>query len=129
MALKLNTIFALIIVAALLQCRDSFDEKYDKAVLLSLRDDIIGMIGEPACDGVGHCRYIAFGSKPCGGPWEYLVYSVSITDSVQLTEKVEFYNQYEDMMNHKYGYISDCSVPEPPQLGCVDGVCMDMNVY
>ena len=127
MSLKYTAIFAVFIIAAVIQCGDSFDEKNDQAVLEALRNDILGMIGQPVCGAESDCRYIAFGCKPCGGPWEYLIYSITATDSVLLARKVSVYNDYEDMMNHKYGYISDCSVPEPPELGCVDGVCMDMN--
>jgi hypothetical protein len=127
MSLGLKMILGVIVLAALLQCGDSFEEKFDKEVLASLREDISGKVGQPVCTGEGDCRYIAFGSKPCGGPWEYLIYSVTVTDTVDLAEKVAFYNDYEDMMNHKYGYVSDCEVPDVPELGCVDGVCVDMN--
>jgi hypothetical protein len=129
MSLKYRAIFAVIIIAFVIHCGDSFEEKHDKAVLEALREDILNMIGEPACFVDGQCRYIAFGSKPCGGPWEYLIYSMAVSDSVQLVEKVTYYNEYEDMMNHKYGYGSDCSVPETPTLGCVDGVCVDTRVH
>jgi hypothetical protein len=129
MSLKFSAIFAVIIIAFVIHCGDSFEEKHDRAVLEALREDILDMIGEPLCGGDGECRYIAFGSKPCGGPWEYLIYSVDVTDSVLLTQRVETYNEYEDMMNRKYGYVSDCSVPEPPILGCVEGVCVDTRVH
>lgn len=127
MSFKSRAIIALVIVTAAIRCGDSFEEKNDRAVLEALRTDILEMIGQPSCNGDGDCRYIAFGSKPCGGPWEYLIYSSSATDSLRLAEKVAFYNDYEDMMNHKYNYVSDCEVPYPPELGCVDGVCVDMS--
>jgi hypothetical protein len=74
LSLKFTAIFAVIIIAFVIQCGDSFEEKHDKAVLEALREDILNMIGLPECAGDGDCRYIAFGSKPCGGPWEYLIY-------------------------------------------------------
>lgn len=128
MSLKPRIFFGIIMVGFLFQCGDSFDEKRDQATLSALRDNIVGMIGQPLCGGEGDCRYIAFGSKPCGGPWEYLIYSVSVTDSVELARKVNAYNDYEDMMNHKYGYFSDCGVPLPPSLSCENGVCVNLNV-
>ena len=129
MSLKFKILLPFIFIVPMLQCGDSFDEKYDKAVLSAMTEDITALIGQPQCGGVNDCRYIAFGAKPCGGPWEYLIYSISVTDSAELAEKVDFYNGYEDMMNHKYGYVSDCSVPDPPELGCVDGVCVDISAH
>lgn len=128
MSLKIRALIALIFIVAVIRCGDSFEEKHDKAILEALSENIHDMIGIPECNGDEDCRYIAFGSKPCGGPWEYLIYSMSVTDSVELAEKVTYYNEYEDMMNHKYGYTSNCEVPDPPELGCVFGVCVDTRV-
>ncbi len=38
------------------------------------------LIGTPSCGGDGDCRYIGLGAKPCGGVWEYLVYSTPRID-------------------------------------------------
>lgn len=65
------------------------------------------------CDGDFECRYIAFGSKPCGGPWEFLVYSTSI-DTLELMNLVSDYNILENNYNLDCGAISDCSTPQPP---------------
>ena len=59
------------------------------------------------------CRYAGLGSKPCGGPWVYIVYSASSTDSTALTERLTAYNAFEDEMNERYLYISDCMYDTP----------------
>ncbi len=116
-------------VLALACCRLPFtsDENDDKERLQEMYNDILLLIGEPKCAGGDQCRYIAFGAKPCGGPGEYLVYSVSQTDSTTLSMLVGKYNRFQAEMNRKYGYASDCGIPSPPVLGCLNGRCVDLR--
>ena len=73
------------------------------------------------------CKVIAFGSKPCGGPWSYLVYSTSI-DEERLEALVESYNIYEQDYNMACDVASDCMfVTEPTELTCEDGKCVIVN--
>jgi hypothetical protein len=119
------------VVLALACCNNPFtsddDEEEDKEKLQEMHNKILQLIGEPSCTGVDQCRYIAFGAKPCGGPWEYLVYSASQTDSTTLLTLVAKYNRFQAELNRKYGYGSDCDVPSPPVLGCSDGRCIDLR--
>jgi len=102
-------------------------EERDQRRLRRMRAQIEALVGEARCESEADCRYIGLGAKPCGGPWEYLVYSVAQTDSARLAERVAAYNQFEAEMNQKYGYVSDCSLPLEPQVGCVEGRCVDLN--
>ena len=73
------------------------------------------------------CNYIAFGSKPCGGPRTYLVFSNTI-NLPQLQTMVTEYNEMDHLRNIQTNAVSDCSVPSPPnEIGCVNGVCMIIN--
>ncbi len=100
----------------------------DWARLVRMGKGIIDFIGKPLCAGDGDCRYIAFGSKPCGGPWRYLTYSAATVDPVALAGKVCLYNAMNDVYNRRHNIASDCSIPTPPDLGCVAGMCADLNV-
>ncbi len=88
---------------------------------------ILALIGDPACDSVEECRYIAFGDKPCGGPWEYLVYSISQTDSVQLKRLVDEYWLVDHEFNLKTGRFSTCDLAPIPVLARRDGRCVDLR--
>jgi uncharacterized protein YceK len=124
----LTLLASLIVVLFLSGCKSSVtSEAEDKEKLHQMRTSILQLIGEPTCTSVGQCRYIPFGSKPCGGPWEYLIYSIAHTDPVLLATRVTEYNRFEDYMNQKYGYFSDCYVPPPPILGCLDGKCINLR--
>lgn len=91
--------------------------------LTSLEARVQAELGEPVCDDVSECRTMAFGTKPCGGPWSYLVYSIRTTDSTRMEEAVARYNRLEATLNREEGRMSDCSIVAAPQLACVAGRC------
>jgi hypothetical protein len=82
------------------------------------------LTSDRACDDVSQCRAMAFGAKPCGGPWRYLVYSIRTTDSARLAEAVGAYNAAEAELNRQEGRMSDCRVVEMPTLACRMGACV-----
>jgi hypothetical protein len=114
-------------------------EADEREQLAALRSQIEELVGDAPCDTVADCRFVGFGSKSCGGPWKYLVYSVIGTDmsagigvdtgvdTLGLVEKVQAYNALEAEMNARYGYASDCAVVNEPVLGVEAGHCVDLN--
>ncbi len=89
----------------------------------SLRTAVHRLVAEPVCESVQDCRAVAFGAKPCGGPWTYLVYSVRATDSTRLARAVARYNQREEELNREEGRMSDCAFVTEPELECRAGRC------
>ena len=98
-------------------------EEGDRARLVEMRQEIDALIGDSAGASIADCRYAGIGAKPCGGPWEYIVYSVSSTDSTALADRLSAYDAFEADMNMRYGYLSDCSIPNLPVLEFKDGRC------
>jgi hypothetical protein len=94
------------------------------ATLPDLRAEVMRLIGDASCNDVSQCRTIAFGAKPCGGPWQYLVYSTAITDSTALAAAVARYNAREAEINRAEGRMSDCAFVAPPNLARVNGRCV-----
>ncbi|MBA6151858.1 hypothetical protein [Gelidibacter maritimus] len=82
-------------------------------------------LGEASvCDKNFECRSIALGSKPCGGPWSYLVYSTSI-DTLTLHNLVEAHNKLEREYNTACQQYSDCMMVKPPlRIECEDNKCI-----
>lgn len=126
--------FLIFLVSALIGCNGSnrisgggWSEARDRAQLDAWRDEILGMVENPVCADSTECRTIGLGAKPCGGPWEYLIYSVSSVDTAALAEEVANYNDFNAVLNQRYGWLSDCSVPRVPNLGCRDGKCVDLD--
>jgi len=103
--------------------RKTASEAEDRARLEQMELEILAIIGDAECGDAAECRTIAFGAKPCGGPWRYLVYSAVDVDMDLLHQKVAEYYALNRDMNQKYGYFSDCMVAAQPTVGCVDGKC------
>ena len=76
-----------------------------------------------ACTNGDGCRTMAMGSKPCGGPTNYIIYSLSKTDEKSLAEKVKQYTDLQKEFNIKYNKKSDCLFLSPPTVDCLNGVC------
>jgi hypothetical protein len=119
-------LFAIVWLFQSFQCENASENKSQAAQLESLQlkeQNIKSYIASFICDGTSGCSFIAFGSKACGGPKEYLVYSNSL-DVNYLTEQVAAYNQQEATYNIQFNVVSDCMLVSPPDtFGCVDGVC------
>lgn len=95
----------------------------DTAKLRLLGDYIRAYIADRSCSGSGQCRTIAFGNKPCGGPWAYLIYSTATADSTVVRALAREYFVVDSTCNRKYRLVSDC-YPEPePLIGCINGEC------
>lgn len=102
---------------------DQRTEEGDRARLMEMRREIDALIGDAEGASIADCRYASLGSKPCGGPWEYIVYSVASTDTRALVERLTAYDAFEAEMNALYGYVSDCSIPNEPVLVFRGGRC------
>lgn len=115
----------LMIVAAFgpFECGRERDEARDRAKLAEMEAQIDAMIGDARCADSGQCKLIAFGAKPCGGPWKYKIYSEAVVSTEKLTKYVNAYNAYNRELNETYGWASDCGVASPPAVECRDGKC------
>ena len=98
----------------LLTVRPAGSQDSDAQRLEGLRRMIEQEIGIPSANEPTQCKLIPFGSKPCGGPWGYLVYSTLKTDETRLKQLVSEFNQLQKKMNKESKLMSDCAVaPEP----------------
>ncbi len=123
---KILTLFAVVLLFQSFQCEDDAaptDQNFDLVTLQQEHQLILDYIATFSCSDATSCSSIAFGSKACGGPQEYLVFP-STVDLEYLTEKVTNYNAMENSYNMTYNIVSDCMAVMPPEnIGCVDGVC------
>ncbi len=100
------------------------NEAADRARLDKMETEVDDLIGDAACNDAKECRVIAFGAKPCGGPWSFKIWSAATVDSTALAGLVADYNKFNHTLNDRYGWMSDCMVVMPPNVGCVDGHCV-----
>lgn len=96
----------------------------DAARLGAMKREIEELVREPGCSLTSECVAVAFGAKPCGGPWTYLVYSRMSVDESALLDKVKGYNHFNKVINERHGLVSDCMLVTEPSLDCVNGLCV-----
>jgi len=99
-------------------------QETEKAEIDKLKIEIKSLADESVCSEEFSCFSVGIGAKPCGGFWEYIVYSNSI-DVVSFFAKIETMNDLEKTYNEKYMIQSDCFIAMPPgSMDCVDGKCV-----
>lgn len=103
---------------------DLTPQESEKAVIDKLNIEIKNLAKESVCSEEFTCYDVGIGAKPCGGNWEYIVYSSSI-DVVSFLEKIEMMNELEKEYNEKYMIQSDCYLAMPPtSMTCENGKCV-----
>lgn len=123
------TLFLFTICLTLLafQCEEdeaSLTQEEERIELDADKQEILDFAATSVCNESTECKYIALGSKPCGGPWSYLIYTTSI-DTEKLELWVEDYNKKETAFNTKWSVFSDCSFVNPPtSISCENNVCV-----
>lgn len=70
-----------------------------------------------------YCSTMAIGSKPCGGPWGYLVYSSEDLDEEYLKKLVEHYNELDHIRNVEEGRMSTCDLASKPEITYTNATC------
>lgn len=98
-------------------------EESDVRRLAEMRAEILVSIEDLSCAKAADCATIALGDKPCGGPWEYLVYSRAAVDEQELTDAVDAYNRYNRELNQRWSWDSDCALAQQPGTDCVSEAC------
>ena len=89
--------------------------------------DFPRLVGAARCENVAQCRSIGIGAKSCGGPWDYLIYSILDIETGLLEARVKHYNRLQAEANRRSGAVSPCTIRPLPILGCVDGRCVDIT--
>ena len=92
----------------------------DRASLVASLD---AAIGEARATNMAACRVIPFGSKACGGPTEYRVYSATDGDTEAVHSLSAEITALDTFANREFGLISDCMLETPPMPTLVGGRC------
>jgi hypothetical protein len=95
----------------------------DEEALDALHQQIIAMIGEPRCENIVHCRVLALGARPCGGPAEYLAYSSIAGKREVLEAKAYEYGFLQEEVNRSRAAMGTCEMLTQPKVACVNFRC------
>ena len=92
--------------------------------LAQLGKEIEAFAKNKACSGGDNCRAMAMGSKACGGPTSYIVYSLSTTDEKKLTGMVNEFTALQKQINLKNpNQAGTCDFIVAPKIDCLNGIC------
>ncbi len=81
------------------------------------------MTADATCTEHGQCRTVAIGATPCGGPQEYLPYSMTRTNEKALLELAARYKAERQAQNGAGGMMSACRHLPDPGAVCTAGAC------
>ena len=70
------------------------------------------------------CRTAPVGSRPCGGPRDYIVYCAAKTDSAALFGKLAELARAEEDFNRRNDLASTCEMRMPPGTSVQGGRCV-----
>jgi hypothetical protein len=102
---------------------DAGDAQADTGQIARLEREARALAHADGCAG-GACRTAPVGSRPCGGPREYIVYCATTTDSAALFAKLAELARAEEAFNRASGMASTCEYRMPPNVAVQGGRCV-----
>lgn len=101
--------------------KESTSQEKDQKVLNDLYLEIKTLVESEDCTNAALWKFTAIGAKACGGPTQYIAYSVNI-DTTYFLKLANTYTVKMKEYNEKYGMISDCAiVMAPDTVTCENG--------
>ena len=76
------------------------------------------------CTQAAQCKAMPLGSKPCGGPTEFLVYCATSTDEKALEAKAKLASDAEKANNAASQMMGICTALSPPKVKLENGQCV-----
>lgn len=95
-----------------------------RAEMTRLQAEIDRISQPPTATRPASCRVVAYGSKPCGGPWHYVIVSTEVTDTTALAVLTGRFTTLEREANVRDGLFSDCMVMPVPPVTLKGGMCV-----
>src|SRR3954464_13804418 len=81
-----------------------------------LKSEARALVKTTGCTQVSQCQVLEVGSRPCGGPSEYLVYCSKSTDVAKLKKKAKAATDAEKATNATEGLMGTCEALSPPKV-------------
>src|SRR5262245_35945548 len=104
------------------------DQPAEQGRITRLEAEARALARTDGCSSLDQCRTAPVGSRPCGGPRDYIVYCARTTDSAALFRKLDELRQAEMEFNRKSGVASTCEFRTPPGVGLEAGQCKSVPI-
>ena len=96
----------------------------DAEAVARLHNELTTAIGDAKCRNLVNCRVIGLGVRPCGGPEEYVAYSIWNTDREQISILVSEYNLLKEDLMHESEQVGTCEILPEPGVDCIRAQCV-----
>jgi hypothetical protein len=102
----------------------------DAEAAARLRQEIADLIGEAQCRNLVNCRVVGLGARPCGGPEEYVAYSIWETrDGDAIGILVSEYNFLREDMMLGSDIVGTCEQLPKPGVNCINSRCVTVPAH
>jgi hypothetical protein len=101
----------------------------DAEAAARLRQEIAAVISDASwCRNIVNCRVIGLGARPCGGPEEYVAFSIWNNTGDELRNLVTEYNLLKEELMLDSDEVGTCEVLPKPNADCVQSRCVTIPV-
>ncbi|WP_288988075.1 hypothetical protein, partial [uncultured Pseudoalteromonas sp.] len=91
------------------------------------KDKLNSLIADKQCSTSSQCKVNAVGSRACGGPSDYIVYSTQSAPQKQVSALSDTITQLESTYNAQKGMMSICQHLTAPSTQCVENKCVKLE--
>lgn len=89
-----------------------------------LHQRLLKLTANKSCNQDQQCKIMGIGSKPCGGPEQFLVYSENHTDEKMLTITNDRYSKLKKEQQSRLGVMGICQQLVAPTPRCQAQTCV-----
>ncbi|WP_368485602.1 hypothetical protein ABZP26_00250 [Pseudoalteromonas sp. SD03] len=91
------------------------------------KNKLNNLIADKQCSTSSQCKVSAVGSRACGGPSDYIVYSTQSAPQEQVSALSDTITQLESTYNAQKGMMSICQHLTVPSTQCVENKCVKLE--
>lgn len=90
-------------------------------------DALDKLVANTECDSQSQCKVLAVGSRACGGPSQYLVYSTKHATAADVEKLADTITQQAKQFNAQNEIVSTCQHLTKPAAQCKNNQCVAVN--
>ena len=91
------------------------------------KSELNTLIANTQCDTTAQCKVMPVGSKACGGPSDYVVYSTKSAKEGQVSSLAKQITTLEKAYNTQNEMMSTCQHLTSPSTQCVENKCVKLE--
>ncbi|CAF0726067.1 unnamed protein product [Adineta steineri] len=112
------------IILALLFLGVAVNAKITQEDITAIKESLTAAVqADNQCTTAADCTAAAVGSRACGGPSSYVVYSAECANAEQISSLIQLATRLEKQFNTENEMMSICSMIMPPKALCVANKC------